>query len=940
MKLKFSKSVNLLILSLLWVNLVFAQDFNATAPLPFDSNVKTGKLANGLTYYIRKNAKPEKRVELRLVVNAGSILEDNDQLGLAHFTEHMCFNGTKNFPKNELVNYLQSQGVRFGADLNAYTSFDETVYMLPIPSDKPEIVEKGLQILRDWAGNVTFDNTEIDKERGVVIEEWRIGRGADQRMRDKWLPVMLKGSRYAERLPIGTKEILEGFKYETIKKFYKDWYRPDLMAVIAVGDIDVAQIEAKIKATFSSLKKAKKPRSRSEFEIPDHKETLVSINADKEAPFTQVQVIYKKSPQPFVNQGDMKARIQQELFTGMLNQRFEELTQKAEPPFIFAGAFYGDMFRTKEAYQMFSNVPEKGIEKALQTLLEENKRVKKYGFLASELERYKKELLNQYERAFNERAKTESERYVDEYVSHFLEKKPAPGIEFEYNFLKTVLPTIQLTDVNALAEKWITDENMVVIITAPEKEGVVLPTEDKVRQIIKNVAFNSVKAYEEKALAASLVDANSITPGSVKKEVKNDKIGTTELTLSNGIRVVLKPTDFKNDEILMSAYSPGGTSLASDEDMYSAQYVSDVIRESGVKDFSATDLQKMMSGKTAQAYTFISQLTEGAGGNAAPKDLETMLQMLYLYFTAPRKNQESFQSFISKNKGFYQNLSSNPQFYFQGELIKILAQNHPRASGLPKSEDLDKINLDKAFQFYQNRFGDASDFTFLFVGNFKVDEIKPLLERYLGGLPAQGRQETWKDLGIRPPKGKIEKVISKGADPKSQVSITFTGETKFDSKDNYLLVSLGQLLSNKLIDKIREEKSGVYGIGARGSMNKNPYESFNFSISFPCAPENVDNLIAASLDEIKKIQAEGPSQEDINKIKESQKREYEVNIKQNRYWLSSLQKAYNDGSNPEEILNAEKKMEMLTAENLKAVAKKYLDLNSYIRVVLMPEAKK
>ena len=909
---------------------------NLDNPLPVDPNVRIGTLSNGLTYYIRKNGKPEKRVEMRLVVNAGSILEDEDQLGLAHFVEHMAFNGTKNFAKNDIVSFLQSIGVEFGADLNAYTSFDETVYILPIPTDDEEILNKGLQILEDWAHNVSFSEEEIDKERGVVIEEWRLGRGADQRMRDKYFPVLFKNSHYAERLPIGKKEIIENASYETIKKFYRDWYRPDLMSVIAVGDIDVDAMEAKIKDHFGNLKNPGKPRERATYPVPGHEQTFVAITSDKEAAFTMVQLYYKADNVEISTLKDYRRNAVYELYNGMLNERLAELTKSADPPFFFASTYFGGMVRTKSSYTSFAVVGEKNIEKGLKALIEENERVKKFGFTQGELERYKKVMLNDYEQAFKEKDKTESKAYVREYVNNYLEKEPIPGIEFENEAMKSLLPGISLNEVNALAEQWITKNNRVVIITGPEKEGVVLPTEEEVLTMLNEADQMDITAYEEEEVASALMTTLP-QPGTVAATKEIEKLGLTEITFSNGLKAVLKPTDFKNDEILMSAYSPGGSSLYNDEDYLSADNSADIVSESGVADFSAVNLEKMLAGKTVSASPFVGTLNEGLRGNAAPKDLETLLQLVHLYFTAPRKDQASFQSYIARNKMLLQNLMSDPRFYYSAEQIKIMTQNHPRGGRFPNVEDLEKIDFDKAYTFYQERFADAADFTFFFVGNFKVEGITPLLAQYLGSLPATNKKENWRDLGVRPPKGVVKEVVRKGKDPKSMVTINFTGEKPYTKESNYYLSSLGEILSIKLIEILREEKSGVYGVGAYGSSSKYPYESYNMRISFPCAPENVDDLIAATMAEIEKIKANGVSAEDLQKIKETQRRDREENLKKNRYWLGQISGYYRNHTDLDTFFDREKLVEDLTSADLKEAANKYLDMNNYVQVVLMPE---
>jgi len=935
------KKFRFLILSALFIStLVYSQETQISGELdnkiPVDPMIRVGKLDNGLTYYIRKNIKPEKRVEMRLVVNAGSMMEDDDQLGLAHFVEHMAFNGTKNFEKNEIVSYLQSIGVQFGADLNAYTSFDETVYILPIPTDDEEIVNQGLQVLEDWAHNVLLTEEEIDKERGVVVEEWRLGRGASQRMRDQYFPILFKESRYADRLPIGKKEIIEDSPYDAARRFYRDWYRPDLMAVIAIGDIDVDEMEQKIKDHFGGIENPTNPRPRIEYDVPDHEETFIVVTSDKEAPFTQIQLLYKNDNVTTETLKEYRRDITYQLYNGMLNERLRELTQSPDPPFLFGSTSYGSLVRTKSSYTSFAVVGENGVEKGLKTLLEENERVKKFGFMQAELDRNKKKTFNLYEQAYKESDKTESARYASEYIRSFLTNKPIPGIKFEFESIKQYLPGIKLEEVNALAANWIKGTNRVVVITGPDKEGVTLPTEDDIRRMLDEAEKMEITAYEEEDLGTELMDT-SPTPGKVTASKQYDEIGTTEITLSNGVIVVLKPTDFKNDEILMTATSPGGHSLYVDDDYQSASNASSLISQSGVRDFSPTDLQKMLAGKTVRVSPFISTLSEGMSGNAAPKDFENMLQLIYLYFTNPKKDEQAFQSMITKNKMIYQNLMSNPQYYYSDQVSKIMSQNHPRGGGFPTVEDFDKINFERAYEIYRERFADASDFKFFFVGNFNIEEITPLLELYLGSLPGLNRNETWRDLGIRPPKGVVDKVVKKGTDPKSQVTINFTGEKKFDKKENHILRSLGEVLSIKLIEILREEKSGVYGVGASGSSSKYPNERYSFRISFPCAPENVSDLVAATFAEIDKIKKEGVSDKDLQKIKETQRRNREENLKKNRYWLSQLRAYYYNEIDLNTFYGSEELTEGITSDDLKAAANKYINMENYVKIVLMPE---
>ena len=907
-----------------------------SSEIPVDPNIRKGTLDNGLTYYIRKNNKPENRVELRLALNAGSILENDNQLGLAHFTEHMAFNGTEHFAKNELVSTLQSAGVRFGAHLNAYTSFDETVYMLLLPTTDTTL-EDGMQILEDWAQGITFEEEEIDKERGVVIEEWRIGQGAQQRMRDEYLPALLADSRYAKRLPIGTKEILEDFDYQTLRQFYQDWYRPDLMAVIAVGDINVDSMEARIKEHFGSLENPDQVREREVYKVPNHDDTKVVVVTDPEATFNQISLYYKTDEVPQEEEAlrDYRQSVLESTFTGMLNDRLSELTQSADPPFINAGTYYGDIVRTKDAFQAFAIVPEGGIERGLKTMIEQQEKVRQFGFTQSELDRYKRQLLTAYERAYNEREKTESSSYANEYVRSFLEGEPIPGITFEYQFMQEYLPGVTLEEINALADEWMREENRVVVVLGPEKEGVDVPTQDQVKQYLQEAAEAEVTAYEEEAVAESLMEEPP-APGQVAEQRSLDSLGVTELTFSNGVRAVLKPTDFKADEILMLASSPGGHSLYDLDTYYSAVNAGSIVRQSGVKDLSLVALDRFLADKNAGVRPYISELKEGFSGNATPGDLETLLQLTYLYFTQPRMDSASFQSYITKNKAVYQNLLSNPQYYYQDQRARILSQNNPRGGGYPTVEDWNKVELDQVYEVYNDRFADASDFTFFFVGNFELDSMKSLLATYLGSLPDTDRQETWKDVGVRPPGGVVEEDIFRGSDPKSMVNLTFTGELDYDREEAFQLDALIQAFNIKLIEEIREKMSGVYGISARANATKYPYEHYSITVGFPCAPENVDTLTQAVYQEIEKLQANGPTEADLRKVKETMRRDMETSLKENGYWLRTLEQAYFMDEDLNEIVDYEEAIDELSVSELKAMANKYFNFDNVVEVVLYP----
>ena len=919
---------------------LFAQQLKETDAIPFDASVKKGKLKNGLTYYIKKNAKPENKVDLRLIINAGSILENDDQQGLAHFMEHMCFNGTKRFPKNQLVDYLQSIGVKFGQHLNAYTSFDETVYFLPIPSDSPEKVEKGFQIIEDWAFNADLTPEEIDKERGVVLEEYRLGLGASKRMQDKYIPKMMYNSQYANRLPIGKKEILENFTYDKVTSFYKDWYRPNLMSVIVVGDIDVAEMEKKIKDHFEKYQNPKNEKPRKTFEVPNHKETFVSIESDKEAAQTQIQLLYKDygSPKKIKTIGDYKNRLAEGLFSTMLNNRLNELTNSPTPPFTYGYTYHGGTFaREKEAFQSFAMIDEKKQIEALKVLVSENERVKKFGFTAGEFERAKNEILSRVESQFKDKDKTESENFVWECQSNFLEGMPMSGIEWEYATIQKILPTINLTQVNGLIKDFIKDDNRVIVITSPEKEGLKKVTEAEVLEALK-VNSSDLKPYEDKAVASSLI-RNTVKEGSIAKKETNDKIGATTLTLSNGAKVTYKKTDFKNDEIMLEAISFGGSNLYSNDEMKKTQFANGGLTEAGFSGLKQNDIDKFMAGKIASVYPYISNTTEGFRGSTTPKDLEYAFQMIHAYFTDLNFDADAFEGYKQKQSNFFENMISQPNFYFQQEFYTHLNKENPRWNGMvPTAEKWNETDYKLAYNKFKERFSNAGDFEFFFVGNVDDAKMEEFAKKYIASLPSNGTKETAKDLGYRFLKGDIKKVVNKGKDPKSNVTIMFYGDAPYSAKEAVAMTALGEVLTIKLVEELRENESGVYGVNARGSMSKVPYGSYNFNISFPCGPENAEKLTASALAELDKIIKNGPEEKDVNKYKEAEALDYKKKIKENRYWMTNFTRSFMNGSSPEEILTASDKVKEVTAKDIQDVAAKYLSKDKVIGI-LMPEAK-
>lgn len=915
---------------------VFSQP-KLTGPIPVSPDIKTGTLPNGMRYYIKKNSKPEKKMELRLAVNAGSILEEDNQQGLAHFTEHMAFNGSKNFKKNDLVSFLQSIGVKFGAHLNAYTSFDETVYMLNIPLDKPENLEKGLTVLEDWAGGVAFDGAEIEKERGVVLEESRGRKGAQDRMNQQLYPKLFVGSKYANRLPIGQDEILKTFKPEVIKQFYKDWYRPNLMAVVAVGDFDVADIESKIKAHFGKLKNSPKAKERYMVEIPARQQTEGLVVTDKEATNAVLQIIHPiVKGKDEVTLGDYRESIINGLFQSMLGQRMQELTQKASPPFIFGGSNMGGFLRGTEAFTSFALLSPAGVEPAINALIQEGERARQFGFTAGELDRIKKSMLKNMERSYNERDKTESDGYADEYVRNFLEKEPIPGIENEFAYYQAFLPTITLEEVNKYAARIIPQGGKkLAFISAPENPGFTLPTNEQLLTMIESASKLEVKPYEETVVATSLMEA-APTAGKVIAEKTNAEVGVTEWTLSNGIKIMAKSTEFKNDQVLMSAARFGGQFLYDTKDRYNAENAATVIGQMGIGQFSPTDLQKVLAGKSASATPRISQLSEGFNGQSSAVDIETMLQLTYLYFTQPRMDEDLFKSFVSKQKGFVQNMMANPQMVFQDTLLTTLYAKHERGPRTPSPDIFDKIDVKRAMEIYKNRFSNANGFTFFFVGKFDLAALKSLCETYLGSLPSTGAASNFKDIGLRPVKGVVKKSVYRGKEQKSFISMQFTGEAPYSDAEQLKIQMLVELMNIKLIEKLREDIGGMYSGGMGGSLSKNPYGNYNISCSVPCGPENVDKLINATWEEINKVKA-GPSETDLNKVKETLKNQWKESMKDNSFWRTKMQQWVELGSNPADVLNTDKRIDAVTVKDIQATAQKYFNEKNYLQAVLYPE---
>ncbi len=914
-----------------------SDSFALKSTLPIDPAVRIGTLPNGLRYYVRRNGKPEQRAELRLVVNAGSILEDNDQQGLAHFLEHMAFNGTRSFAKNDIVKYLESIGVRFGADLNAETGFDETIYILPVPTDSAGILAKSFRFLGDVASGILFDSTAVVAERGVVLSEWRNGLGAGERIRTKQFPVIFRGSRYADRLPIGKTAILERANPGPIKRFWRDWYRPDLMAVIAVGDADPDTLQALIKRTFGPIPKRSSVRPRVNAAVPKHDSTLVSIATDAEVTASSVGVLWKLPPTGTTTVGDLRRDMMQSLYNTMLNQRFSELSRKPDAAFLGAGAGGGNLVRGADYYSLDAGAKEGQLLEALYTVLVESERVHRHGFLQAELDRTRTTLLRGYERAYAERDKSASEGYVGEYIGHFLSGDGIPGIAFEYEAAKRILPQITLSEVNALGNGRVGAANRVVTVTMPDKPGLIPPTEANVRAVFAKVAAASITPWTETLADGALVSSVPAA-GRVVAEKKYEAIGMTEWTLSNGIRVFVKPTDFNADQVVMSAWSPGGVSLASDSMVFRTSLAALVLANGGVGEFSAIDLSKKLTGKVANVSPAISDLSEGLSGRASPRDLETLLQLTWLRMTAPRADSGAFQALLQNFDNQLRNKDANPNAVFGDTITVTLASGSPRAR--PLSVDrLKELNLAQMLTIYRDRFGDAGDFSFLFVGNVDANTLKPLVEQWLAPLPTTGRKETWRDVGPKQFAGQIEKVVRKGLAPQSQTVMMLAGVAPWSREQAYLIGSVSELLQMRLLDRLREALGATYSVSVNAGLSRRPRQEWQLVIDFGSAPDKADTLYRAVLQELDSLRRVPPSAAEVERVREQQRRSLEVSRKQNNWWAGVLRDRIENGDDPTTVFSNEALIGSLTAEKLAAAAKVYLSEANRARFVLLPEAK-
>ena len=907
--------------------------------IPLDSSVRYGKLDNGMTYYIRLNYKPEGRADFYIVQNVGAILEEDHQNGLAHFLEHMAFNGTKNFPDKGIINYMETIGAQFGTNINAYTSLDETVYMLRnIPVERQSTVDSSLLILHDWSSFVSLEDEEIDKERGVILEEWRTGAHANRRMWKEGNKQKYPGSQYAKRDIIGDTAVINNFSYDALRSYYKKWYRPDLQAIIIVGAVNTEEVLMSIQRIFADIPTPVNPAERIVYQIPDNKEPIVSIVTDPEAKTSNLGLEYKHTPQANEfkkTEASYSLLLINSLITTMLESRFEEKSINPDASYVGGYAHYGDIARCKDAFQVTVVAKEGQEKKAFEDLLSEVNRVKQFGFTQTEFDRAKKEILAFYEKAYNERDKNKNGNYVREYMGNFLNTEAIPGIKWEFEKATKAFETeITLQQVNTTAQGYISDENLVVDISGPEKQAFLLPTKEEVLLAINTSKTTKQQAYEEKIIDKQLFK-KKLKQAKIVEEKRVEQLGTTEWMLSNGIKVIFKETTNKDDEILFSCFSDGGTSLIEKiEKLPSAFFATEVVENNGLGKFTKTDLTKVLAGKVAVVSPSISGHSEGMVGSSSVKDFETLLQLCYLYFTAPRKDNEAFESLMSQYKTMLVNAQTDPRKAFGDSISMFSTDHHPRAT-LINTETMDKVEQKTALKIYKQRFENPADFTFVFVGNIKKDSVKQLILTYLGGLKTKNKKEVWKDNNVRYPKGQKDCVFNKEMQvSKSSIYFLLSGEMPYNMKNKICIGALADILDIRYTESIREKEGGTYGVRVNAGLTNQPIEQSTLSIRFDTDESKKDKLIGLVFQELDSIVKNGPRADDLFKVKQNLQKQHEENKEENSWWLRTIRLYEEDGINyPYEFPPV---LRDLDAEAIQETLKALMKEGNVLKVIMNP----
>ncbi|WP_372753085.1 M16 family metallopeptidase [Labilibaculum sp.] len=909
------------------------------AKIPLDPNVRTGKLENGLTYYVRHNEEPKDRASFYIVQNVGAILENDSQNGLAHFLEHMAFNGTKHFPQKGILNYLEKYGVAFGRNINAYTNVDETVYNLSnVPTNNENLLDSTLLVLHDWSNYLSLTSEELDSERGVIHEEWRTRRSGGMRVYLEKNKLLFQGSKYAVRDVIGDLDVIDHFDHQVIRDFYHDWYRTDLQAIIVVGDVDAEKFEEKIKTMFAHIPAVENPKERVYYDVPDTKEPIVGIITDPEASRISFEIIYKHKATPFAekNLSYYRNLLVQDLYSSILGDRYNELLQKGDAPFVAGYGAYYNRARKMDVFQNGATLKGDNIMGGIEVLLKETERIRRYGVVASELDRAKTAMLSQMENAYKERNKQNSDRLVREYKENYLTNEPAPGVEFEFAAMKQMLPGISVEELNAVSKSWITDENVVISFSAPEKEGLELPTKEQLLAVVYKVKKMDLEPYEDKVISEPLISEQP-KAGKVVKETLLKDVDATEWTLENGAKVVVKKTDFKENEIRLKAFSNGGNSLYNVDDLASAEMLSGFVASFGLGNFDQMSLQKLLTGKEVKLSPYVGELTEGFSGSSSVKDFETMLQLVYLYFEQPRFDQDAFTALKGRYTAFVANMDSDINKVFRDSVSMTSTDHNPRTI-LFNSDMIDDLDFETMKKVYLDRFVDASDFTFVFVGNIDIEKAKPMIESYLGSIKDIDRKDNWIDNGVDyPEKDTYNHFEREMETPKTTINIDFHGDIQYSRENSVMMDLLAELLNKRYLEVIREEEGGSYGVGVRAGVDKFPREEYNLLIRFDTDPAKAEKLKGIVYDEVQNLFKMGVNEDELNEAKKNFIKERQENLRENGYWLSVIQHEYVYGEPMLSLEAYESMINSITKEQVEKFAKKYFAAPTKIEVVMSPK---
>jgi zinc protease len=915
--------------------LINAQAEGQRDRVPLDPAVRTGRLENGLTYYVRHNESPSDRAILRLAVNAGSLMEDEDQLGMAHFLEHMAFNGTDEFAENELVRFLQGIGMQFGPDINAHTSFDETVYKLMIPLDQEGNLDTGLDILEQWAFHMSLTGEDIEEERGIIHEEWRRGLGASRRMMDAAYPDIMYKSLYGERLPIGTERSILESTPDAIRRFYRDWYRPDLMAVVAVGDFDPEDVERRIIERFSGYRNPPRSRERTEAEVPSHRETVYTNQSDPETTWTAA-VIFNKFDSPEIrDREDYRDELMEDLYLTMFNNRLTDIQNSEDPPFSYAYVDFSDLTRDKRFHNMTVVTPEGELYRGYESILTEARRILDHGFTPGELERARKEFYAYMFSIYNNRNRQESVELAEGYVDHYLDGKPAPGMDYLWEVFNDYIETIGLDEIQKKADRWLGDANRVVYTMSPENEETDPIDPIRLSGINYRIGETPTEAPAEEKQVSSLM-SELPAEGEILSRRRLEEADAEEWILSNGAKMVLKRTEFKENEILFSAMAPGGLSLAEDDEYISASFATETVKQGGVGSFSKLDLDRVLAGSTVSLEPYLNDLAGGMRGDSSREDLETLLQLNYLSFTQPRLDMPVWNSFIRRYASQLENRDSNPMTRYSDMLIETLYQDHLRSRPIT-ADTLTQVDPEKAFSFYRERFSGAAGFTFFITGSYDEEETETLIKRYLASLPSGEKGEGWKDRGRRYPTGRISRSLESGREPLSYVSLIYPGTWTWSPLETQVIQGIADALQMVVTEEIREKAAGTYSPSVSINAAKIPFENYFYMISFSCDPERTVELITLVDEILQNIKDKGIEERFIRDTIKARGVYLEEQQERNGFWKARLERRYLLDLPDEQVIARNDLEGYFTVDMFQDRVRRYFNSENRMELILYPE---